>query len=46
MKALAATVKEQAGQIQRVSAQLELGKFATGRIRGGGPVGQTVVSDQ
>ncbi len=55
IKALAATVKEQAAQIQRVSAQLaaaspsrgglEASKFATGRIRGGGPAPQTVCND-
>jgi hypothetical protein len=52
MTALATTVKEQAAQIQKVSAQLaaasssggglELSKFATGRIRGGGPAPQVV----
>ena len=42
MRALAATVKEQASQIQKVSAGLEAGKFATGRIRGGGPAPQVV----
>ena len=52
MTALAATVKEQASQIQRVSAQLaaaspsrgglEASKFATGRIRRGGPALQVV----
>jgi hypothetical protein len=42
MTALAATVKEQASQIQKVSAQLEASKFATGRIRGGGPAPQVV----
>ena len=41
--ALTATVKEQAAQIQKVSAQLQLRKFATGRIRGGGPEPQTVL---
>jgi trimeric autotransporter adhesin len=50
--ALAATLKEQASQIQKVSAQLataspsrgglEAGKFATGRIRRGGPAPQLV----
>jgi Chaperone of endosialidase len=40
--ALAATVKEQASQIQKVSAQLEASKFATGRIRRGGPAPQVV----
>jgi len=49
---LAETVKEQAAQIQKVSAQLaaaspargglEASKFATGRIRGGGPAPQVV----
>ena len=52
MTALAATVKQQASQIQKVSAQLataspsggglEASKFATGRIRGGGPAPQMV----
>ncbi len=42
MAALAATVKEQASQIQKVSARLEAGKFASGRIRGGGPAPQVV----
>jgi hypothetical protein len=41
---LAATVKDQAAQIQRVSVQLKVSKFATGRIRGGGP-GQQVVTN-
>jgi uncharacterized coiled-coil protein SlyX len=50
--ALAATVKEQASQIQKVSAQLataspshrelRTSKFATGRIRRGGPALQVV----
>jgi septal ring factor EnvC (AmiA/AmiB activator) len=50
--ALTTTVKEQAAQIQKVSAQLaaanpsggglEVSKFAAGRIRGGGPVPQVV----
>ena len=49
---LITTVKEQAAQIQKVSAQLaaaspsggglEANKFATGRIRGGGPAPQVV----
>jgi hypothetical protein len=42
MTALAAMVKEEAAQIQKVSAQLEANKFATGRIRGGGPALQVV----
>ena len=37
IKALKAELKEQASQIQKVSAQIEASKFATGRIRGGGP---------
>jgi hypothetical protein len=50
--ALTTTVKEQAAQIQKVSAQLaaaspsrgglEASKFAKGRIRGGGPAPQVV----
>ncbi len=40
--ALVATVKEQASQIQKVSAQVETSKFATGRIRRGGPAPQVV----
>ena len=42
MEAMAAQLKEQASQIQKVSAQLEASKFATGRIRGGGPAPQMV----
>ena len=42
MTALAATVKAQASQIQKVSAQLEASKFATRRIRSGGPALQVV----
>jgi uncharacterized coiled-coil protein SlyX len=52
MTALAATVKEQASQIQKVSAQLataspsrgglEASKFAIGRIRRGGPAPHVV----
>jgi methyl-accepting chemotaxis protein len=40
MMALTAAVKEQASQIQKVSAQLETSKFATGRI----PSGRTCVA--
>jgi hypothetical protein len=43
---LTATVKEQATQIQKVSAQIELSKFATGRIRLGGPAPRTVGNNQ
>ena len=32
--------------LQKVSAQFELSKFATGRIRRGGPAPQTVVKNQ
>jgi hypothetical protein len=52
IETLTATVKEQAAQIQTVTAQfaaaslsrggLETSKFATGRIRGGGPAPQVV----
>ena len=44
MTPLAATVKDQAAQIQKVSAQLEASKFATGRIRRGGPAPRVVVN--
>jgi hypothetical protein len=37
-----AELKQQAAQIQKVSAQLEASKFATGRIRRGGPALQVV----
>ncbi len=43
IKALAASLTEQASQIQKVSAQIEVSKFATGRIRRGGPAPQVVV---
>ncbi len=39
-----AQLKEQAAQIQKVSAQIEVSKFATGRIRRGGPAPQVVVN--
>ena len=42
MTALAATVKAQASQIQKVSAHFEASKFATRRIRSGGPAPQVV----
>jgi len=35
-----------AGGLQKVSAQLEVNKFATGRIRGGGPAPQIVDNDK
>jgi trimeric autotransporter adhesin len=37
IQALTASLKEQAAQIQKVSTRLEASKFATGRIRRGGP---------
>ena len=40
MEAVTARLNEQASQIQKVSAQLEASKFATGRIRRGGPASQ------
>ena len=53
---LTAQLKEQAAQIQKVSAQLaaaspsrgglEASKFAIGRIRDGGPATQTVLNNQ
>ena len=46
LQALAASSEEQATQIQKVSAQIEVSKFATGRIRRGGPTPQTVVDNQ
>jgi hypothetical protein len=39
-------IKALSVQIQNVSAQVELSKFATGRIRSGGPVPRTVLNDQ
>jgi hypothetical protein len=39
-------IKALTSGLQKVSAQLQLGKFATGRIRRGGPAPQTVVSNQ
>jgi hypothetical protein len=43
---LTAQLKQQAAQIQKVSAQLEASKFATGRIRGGGPAPQGVSNNR
>ena len=42
LEGLTAQLREQAAQIQKVSAQLEASKFATGRIRRGGPATQLV----
>ena len=44
IQALTASLKEQAMQIQKVTAQIELSKFATGRIRRGGPAPRTVLN--
>jgi len=44
-----AQLKQQAAQIQKVSRSrggLEASKFATGRIRGGGPTPQVVLNNQ
>jgi hypothetical protein len=43
---LAARDEEQAAQIQRVSARIEMSRFATGRIRRGGPARQVVTNDR
>jgi len=45
MKTLTAQFKEQTAQIQKVSAQVEMSKFATGRIRGGGPPRQVMLNN-
>ncbi len=44
IEALTASLKEQAAQIQKVSAEIEVSKFATGRIRRGGPAPRTVLN--
>jgi Chaperone of endosialidase len=46
IQAFTASLKEQASQIQKVSAQIEMGKFATGRIRRGGHAPQVVLNNQ
>jgi len=46
MEILTAQLKEQAAQIQKVSAQIEVSKFATGRIRGGGPAPQVTLNNR
>ena len=43
---LTASLKEQASQIQKVSAHIEMGKFATGRIRRGGHAPQVVLNNR
>jgi hypothetical protein len=45
IKTLKEELKAQGLQIQKVSAQLQVSKFATGRIRGGGPEPQTVLNN-
>jgi trimeric autotransporter adhesin len=45
IQALTASFKEQASQIQKVTTQLEMGEFATGRIRRAGPAPQVVVNN-
>ena len=44
--ALTMRLEQQAAQIQKVNARFEAGKFATGRIRRGGPAPQVVNNDQ
>ena len=46
METVIARLKEQDSKIQKVSAQLETSKFATGRIRGGGAAPQIVLNNQ
>ena len=46
IQALTASLKEQASQIQKVNAQIEIGKFTTGRIRRGGHAPQMVLNNQ
>jgi Chaperone of endosialidase len=46
IEGLTAQLKEQAAQIQKVSTQVEVSKFATGRIGRGGPAPQMVNKNQ
>ena len=46
MQALTASLNEQASQIQKVSANVEIGRFTTGRIRRGGHAPQLVLNNQ
>ena len=46
IQALTASLKEQASQIQKVSAHIEMGKFDTGRIRRGGHAPQVVLNNR
>jgi hypothetical protein len=45
IEVLMAQLKEQAAQIQKVSAQFEMSEFATGRIRRGGPTPRVAKND-
>jgi hypothetical protein len=45
IQALTAQLKEQAAQIQKVGAQIQMSKFATGRIRRGGPASKMVLNN-
>jgi len=44
MEVLTAQLKEQAAQIEKVSVQVEMSKFATGRIRRGGPASRVAAN--
>jgi hypothetical protein len=44
IEALTTSLKEQAAQIQKVSAEIEVSKFATERIHRGGPALRTVLN--
>jgi hypothetical protein len=46
IQALTASLNEQASQIQKVSAQIEIGKFTIGRIHRGGHAPQMVLNNQ
>jgi hypothetical protein len=46
MEIVVARLKEQDSKIQKVSDQVELSKFATGRIRRGGPAPQMALNNQ
>jgi hypothetical protein len=46
MKAVVRHLEEQAAQIQKISAQIELGKLATETIRRNGPPPQPLADNQ
>jgi hypothetical protein len=46
MEAVTARLKEQDSKIQKVGDQIEASKFATRRIRRGGPEPQVVLNNQ